>query len=490
MIFQLLFGNPNHKNLYFILPILFFWLILLSFNKKSFLSFFSKILFFLKDCFKFYWLSAIFLIVLLCYGFYLPLSYDESYTFIQFVNRSIFYATCTYPVPNNHVLHSIFSNISWHILGWTNLALIVRIPSILASYLLMNIFITKISKNNLFYSGLFLILLLFNFPYLAFSFQARGYSFQILIAVITLVIIFKSSNIKTFKDKNNLILFFSTLGLYTSPAYLYTFLPLYSLFLIINKNFCLESVKYILKSGVFFTLTVILLYAPIMIFRGYESIIHNRYVAPLDHLSIHEAFNHITISFTEVLGGKIISLLVLLLVVFYTIVKRRFVILVLFLIPIILMLVLKQTPFSRVFLPLAIVVVVLAIADLKDGFKNTKQLNPMIYILFIGVSIAISTFLFFENPNGGLETSYRVKYLSKHFDNRDVYLTPNTHDYLKTPIEAYLQVNEINYTLLNKDTKLKEGSILIYSEKNIENIKILDSVPSLNKKVYVGKVVF
>jgi len=482
--------NPNYYNLYFIFPCFCLWLVILYTIREKNNVFLSQVIFFLKICLKFSWISVVFLVILICYALYLPLSYDESFTFIQFVNRSTFYAACTYPAPNNHVLHSVLSNILWHVFGWTNLALIVRIPSILASCFLMNVFITKISKTNVFYSGLFLILLLFNLPYLSFSFQARGYAMEILFAVISSVIIFQSTQFKTFNDKQYLILFFSLLGLYTSPAYLYTFLPLYTSFLLLNITDSLRSIKLIIKSALFFGLTIVLLYAPIIVFRGYEPIIHNRFVAPLDHLSFLDALFHLINAFSEVLGGQIISVLIFSLTLYFSVVKRRFAIIPLFALPLLLMLVLKQTPFTRVFLPLAIVLVVIAIADLRSTLKNKKQFKPMLVPIFIGISLVISALLFFEKPNGGIETSFSVKKLSKYFNHKNIYLEPKTHDYLKVPIEAYLQLSDIKYSKLDRSTKLKEGSILIFSEWSRKNIKILDSVPSLDKIVYVGKVEF
>lgn len=489
MTYLVIFQNPNYKNLYFIFPILCLWLVVCYFKRHLIIDFFRKVFLSFKNCFRFYWLSTLFLAILIGYGLYLPLSYDESYTFMQFVDRSVFYAACTYPMPNNHVLHSILSNISWHIFSWSNLALFVRLPSILASYFLMNFFIIKISKNDVFFTTLFFIILLFNLPYLSFSFQARGYSIQILFAVISSILILKNSNYYTYNEKYNFILLFSLLGLYTSPAYLYVFMTILTIFFYLNIKKTLKSLKYIIKSSLFFGLTILLLYAPIIVFRGYESIISNRFVEPLDHLSIKDALYHLVYSFIEVLGGKALTTLILSLTIYFAIIKRRFATILIFIIPLVLMLVLKQTPFTRVFLPLSIILIVLVLSDLKDILKNKITLNTsLVSWVVIGISIFISTMLFFEKLNGGLETSNSVKYLSKYFTNKNIYLSPETNDYMKIPIEANLRLADIKYNELDSNTELKKGSILIFSDTKIKNIKVLDSLSSLDKKVYIGRV--
>ncbi|MGB5418838.1 hypothetical protein, partial [Algibacter sp.] len=105
-----LFSNPNYKNLYFVIPLLLIWGFLFLKNRKSIFNFRKAITTYLSKTFSINWLSLVFLLLLCFYAIYLPLSYDEAYTFLQFVDRSLFYAFCTYPAPNNHVFHSIFSN--------------------------------------------------------------------------------------------------------------------------------------------------------------------------------------------------------------------------------------------------------------------------------------------------------------------------------------------------------------------------------------------
>ena len=488
MIYLLSFQNPNHKNLYFVLPILCIWLIILFVKRNALLSFFSQLKFILKDVFTFHWLSIIFAFVLIAYGLYLPLSYDESYTFTQFVDRSMFYALCTYPAPNNHIFNSFLSNITWHLLGWTKLALVVRLPSILASCLLLNIFIVKVSKNNIIFAALFLILLLLNLPYMAFAFQTRGYAIQILFAAITFFLTYNTYYQFSFKSRNNLFLFFSVLGMYTSPAYLYVFATTYLIFLIIHKKEALKSSKYLILTLMFFALSIFLLYAPIVVFRGYNSIINNRFVVPLEHLNILDASSHLIQSITEVLGGQIIAYSIFILFAYFTISNRRFTNLIYFLVPLGLMLFFKQTPFTRIFLPIAILLIIISIADLKDYLKQVIQPRTIYVVGLVAVSIVVSSLYFFKMPNGGLVTAFNVKYLSKYFNSKTIYLESNTHDYMKLPIEAYLKISQIEYKTLDTNTHLDKESLLIFSEFKAQNIEVLDSVPSLDKMVYVGHI--
>ncbi len=61
-----------------------------------------------------------------------PMRYDESYTFLHFINKdimSVFY----YPLPNNHVLHSILTKISTYIWGANPIS--IRLVAFLAGTL-------------------------------------------------------------------------------------------------------------------------------------------------------------------------------------------------------------------------------------------------------------------------------------------------------------------------------------------------------------------
>ncbi|MGB5418458.1 hypothetical protein, partial [Algibacter sp.] len=416
---------------------------------------------------------------------YLPLSYDEAYTFLQFVDRSLFYAFCTYPAPNNHVFHSIFSNFSWHLFSWSHLNLFIRLPAIIASVLLFAVFSKRIAKKDILLIACFMVLILLNLPFLSFSFQARGYSMQILFAVVSVLFINKPSTNDTFKFNNQSILLFSLMGLYTSPAYLFTFLGIYSVFFIQNLNLFKKNIAYIFYTTLFFSCTIILLYAPIMVFRGYESITNNRFVRPLESFNIPFLASHYKSSLTEITGGSVITILIFTLFIWFSISKKKWPNFLILIVPFLLMMVLNQAPFTRVFLPISFSIIAFVFLDIKLSFKPNSLKRHVISGVIVCIALAVSTYNFFKIPNGGLQSSVNVKYLSKYFDSH-LKIHDETHDYLKTAIIGNLISSKKPYEIITSETEIKKGSIILFSENFNDNIKIIDSTDSYNKKVFIG----
>jgi hypothetical protein len=67
------------------------------------------------------------------YYMYLPIGYDEAYTFINFSSRPLHIILADYHAPNNHILNSLLIGIAYRLLGdpiW-----IVRVPAFIASVL-------------------------------------------------------------------------------------------------------------------------------------------------------------------------------------------------------------------------------------------------------------------------------------------------------------------------------------------------------------------
>ncbi len=481
----LFFNNPNFKNLYFVFPIFILWLFICYKKRKNIIEFLKEFLEYVLSSFKFSWASLIILILLSSYALYLPLTYDESFTFIQFVDRNIFYATCTYPAPNNHVLHSILSNITWHIFQWTELALFVRLPAIIASFLLISLFVVKVAKQNTFFTTLFIAVMLLNLPFLSFSFQARGYSMQTLFAAFSILQIFTKSTEQTFKFRNNSILLFSLLGLFTSLAYLYVFVSLYTTFLTHNLTIIKKNIPYLISTTAIFVLTIVLLYSPIVVFRGYESIVHNKFVRPLDNFDFLYLLNHYIESLIEVSGGNIIAAIIFSLLFYFSIKNKHFGIIPFLLAPLCLMLILNQTPFSRVFLPFSIAVLLVVFLDLKQQSWPQIKYRNLISSIIISVSIIISTVRFFKIPNGGMGSSFNVKYLSKYFD-KHIYLHNNTHDHLKIALIANFSISDTSFELIDSTSEVKKESIIIFSQDLDKPIKVVDSLLSGDKKVFIG----
>src|SRR2546421_1258432 len=66
-----------------------------------------------------------------------PMRYDEAFTALNYVGRSVAFITSHYGVPNNHVLYSLMAHGVWQVVGdhiWT-----VRLPALVAGIALIPI---------------------------------------------------------------------------------------------------------------------------------------------------------------------------------------------------------------------------------------------------------------------------------------------------------------------------------------------------------------
>jgi hypothetical protein len=129
------------------------------------------------------WLAAATSIAIVVRGYSLrqPVSYDEAYTFLNFVQPG-FPALFNYPVPNNHVLHTVLVRITTLILG-TSTA-VMRAPAFAAGVATIPLTFCLCRSLVPLGSGYLAASALSVFPYLVlYSTMARGYSLLVLLSV-------------------------------------------------------------------------------------------------------------------------------------------------------------------------------------------------------------------------------------------------------------------------------------------------------------------
>jgi Dolichyl-phosphate-mannose-protein mannosyltransferase len=130
------------------------------------------------------WLALIIVIGAAVRSFFLAQSmqYDEAYTFLNFVNGGIS-SHFFYPLPNNHVLHTLLVRMSVELLGSHPVA--IRLPAVLAGLLAIPLtFCLSRSVNGNSRSGFFAAALVAVFPYLIlYDTMARGYSLVVLLSL-------------------------------------------------------------------------------------------------------------------------------------------------------------------------------------------------------------------------------------------------------------------------------------------------------------------
>lgn len=279
------------------------------------------------------WLALVIAIGTAIRGYFLaqPMRSDEASTFLYFVNKDIL-DLFRYPLPNNHVLHTLLVKTSVEFFGNGEVA--IRLPAFFAGLLVIPLtfsfsrLLTRSKQSGFLASGLVSI-----FPYLVlYDTMARGYSllvlFSIFLAVLMLRLIEEPSTAQIY-----LISLVTALGLFDIPTFLFPAagLSLWVFGMLLYRGY--QPLWIISRLLVPFVLTTMGLtaffYTPVIIAtNGVLPLIANKYVKSLSwsaflaqlpgHVStiVHDFTRHIPAIF-------IIIFLSLLVVSFYLIVRRK-----------------------------------------------------------------------------------------------------------------------------------------------------------------------
>jgi hypothetical protein len=214
-----------------------------------------------------------------------PMGHDETYTFMVFASRGFRIAVTDYHLPNNHVFHTILVNLTYQLFG--DSPPVVRLPAFLAGVLIIpaTYFVGKIYYNS--HIGLVGASIVASLPILiGYSTVARGYT---IITLFSLLIIIISVYVK---DHQNLLAWgllvvFSGFGLYTNPTMIYpigmafTWLLLSKFIQDVSVEYEAKFFLYIATSTLGIVILASILYLPIIINSGIQSIIGNDVIEAL-----------------------------------------------------------------------------------------------------------------------------------------------------------------------------------------------------------------
>ena len=246
--------------------------------------------------------------------FYLPITYDEAYTFINFIDRGVIVSAAYYPSPNNHVLYSIISAF----INLFNFNTIMPFRIISVIYFLLSLIITvKIFLGNSLNLKKYHYLLISVFPlsliYMYEASLARGYSLLILLTLINIYLIQKILKNKDDKYLKTLS-FFTSLAFYTIPSYFYCHLIFCIIIFCCKKN----NVRFLIKSNIVILFFTLFFYFPIIIFQGYDFIFQSNGIAKINYNQFFLYLGLIkTIIEVEVFGLSIFILLFFSIISFY-----------------------------------------------------------------------------------------------------------------------------------------------------------------------------
>ncbi len=230
------------------------------------------------------------LLILILTGFLIRLKfigqtikYDESFTFLRFATLPFAKLIGYYPLPNNHILHTVLVRASVLLFGpweW-----VIRLPVFIAGILLLPVMYRLGNKAVKPGAGFWAAsLAAVSSGLAAYSVNARGY---ILVCLFTALVFMAALNIResggTWKDWLTFILG-SVAGLFTVPVMLFPVASL-SVWLLwdVNpeiKGARLSILRRLALAGVGIVSGTAFCYTPLILDSGLKALIANKYVSP------------------------------------------------------------------------------------------------------------------------------------------------------------------------------------------------------------------
>jgi hypothetical protein len=472
------------------IPLLNIFLIILFLRFKDYLiNFYNHLkfdfLFFLKTIYsykkkEFFPLILIIftsLIIKFYYSYTFPIEGDEAATFFGFTKIGLLSSISFYPAPNNHVLNSILTNFTYFLPF--NSTINLRIPSVIISSISTFFFYYSFNKFfNKNISFFLTILFTFSYPVIFYGFSARGYSLIILSFIIifycTIQIIIKPI---LYKKYLRIFFVFSIIGFYSIPIFLYPFLIcILYLFIYFFRFKLIKQIVFLIKLCTLNIFAVLVIYSPIIIVSGLNSLIKNDFVKPINRIdvikSLYDHFNQ-TVNFIFAFDIKylIIFLFFSFIFLFKKITPQIFYFLFfIFCITPLIIIVHSVIPFNRTWIFLIIPILFLFgyVLTIISNFKlNTfKLLHTLFIIVFILQIYNFDRLLKRRN-----DFSYLMNDLSAYFIKVDAKNIFCYHYYSMPQILYYFEQNK-------KDIKIDRYN----SVKVSLNI---DSIANLNKYDFI-----
>ena len=214
-----------------------------------------------------------------------PMGHDETYTFMAFASRGLRISITDYHLPNNQVFHTILVNLAYQMFG--DSPAVIRFPAFLAGILIIPA--TYITGRIFYYSNVGLVgaSIVASLPVLIdYSTTARGYT---IITLFALLIICLAAHVKDHRNMLawGLLVIFSSLGLYTNPTMIYPIGMAYTWLLIsklihdVSDTYGTKYYLYLLISSLAIIIIALILYLPIILYSGLQSLIGNDVIEAL-----------------------------------------------------------------------------------------------------------------------------------------------------------------------------------------------------------------
>ena len=427
-----------------------------------------------KDKIYYIFIIPVFLTIYLM--LFIPITYDEAFTFVNFIDRGIFVSAAFYPAPNNHVFYSVISSIV-NLFDFKNI-IPFRILSIIFFILFLILSVKTFLKNSPYlkkHHYLLLAVLPLSLVFIYQSSLARGYS---LLAFLTLINIYYLQKILKENGDKHLKTFsiFTSLTFYTIPSYFYCHVIFCFLILLFKK----KSLIFLLKSNAIIFFFTTFLFFPVIIFQGYDFIFQNNLI---DKIYYKEFFFYLikikTIIEDEIFGVSIFIILFFLILSFYfsTKIKKSKEFLGLFLIvvislflPYLTMAIAPGRSLNLVYLfGLIIIFLPAKIVTEKISKKN-------LIILCLSIQVMLSFNILRNMPVEKYSTNAEIYTIKILKNNKNYYFCSNYYDplFLYYKIKNRVQINEIKLSkneFCNIDNINGYDWVVIDKKRDLSQIK-------------------
>ncbi len=417
------------------------------------------------------------LLTIVYYAVNLPISYDEAWTYLNFSSRNFIVSLTYYPAPNNHILHSLLTNLTTLI--FPNFQLFsLRVLTVVISLMTFIIGIYSIKKHynqnvSIALVGIFSVL----FMSIYYGYMSRGYALILFFFIASFHFL-----LNLIKNPNNVrdwvwFTIFSILGFFTMPSYLYAFVTLNVVLLFFNfkKSVFINQVKY----SVITIIATTILYLPIIIVSGLDSLSNNKFVAPKSREVVFIKLpEFLLLTLENIAGVNAIFLLSIIIISLLLLLRNKdwfhTKLFALFLImPPFLLITHSVIPFSRTFNYYSFIIVLLFCISIHSFLEKIKT-NTLIFIL---ICLQI---LFIFNFNNKIYNYEKYSIVAKEINSN---IISENKSYLVNSVlfDTYLfyslkTENITNYTVdyipalnMSADTIYKYNYIII--DKNLDDTK-------------------
>ena len=262
-----------------------------------------------KDWYLFAVVFSLATIVKAYYFYSQPITNDEAFTFINYVNPGFAASLSYYNLTNNHILHSLLCNV-FNLLPVSPVYTLRIASFIVGAVTLIVVFILfrKLLSNK----AAFFAFLFFSFvpPIIQYGFLARGYSLILLFTTISTFVLFELVHDNKNRKKHWLIFIISSvLGFYSIPIYLYVFVShfvFYFIYLVRVSDDIIRNLKELVVISAIIGLLVIVLYSPIVLVSGLDALIGNEVIESLSISQFTEQFPEFFMDYILwIFGGSI-----------------------------------------------------------------------------------------------------------------------------------------------------------------------------------------